>query len=159
MKAICIAAVLAASMPGFGCASDIPLVSDTLSSLSLTRETDDEAIARVLDDVHRGMETKRIYRVLAHVSRTYRDAEGRDYGAMEMYLNDLFRRYRDIRIDRGRPRIVVQGDKARVIEAFGSTGDPLPGSADLPLNIQGQVSVYMEKIGGAWQIVEWGNLN
>ncbi len=159
MRIFRFAAVLAAPLLGFGCVSDIPLVGDTLSSLSLTRESDEEAITRVLDDVHRGMETERIYRVLAHVSRTYRDAEGRDYGAMELYLNDLFRRYRDIRIDRGRPRIVVQGDKARVIEAFGGTADPLPGSTDLPLNIQGQVSVYMEKIGGAWQIVEWGNLN
>ncbi len=153
------APVLAASLLGLGCASNIPLVGDTLSSLSLTRETDEEAITRVLDDVHRGIETKRIYRVLAHVSRTYRDADGRDYAAMESYLNDLFRRYRDLRIDRGRPRIVVQGDKARVIEAFGSTGDPIPGSTDLPLNIQGQVSVYLEKIDGAWRIVEWGNLN
>ena len=40
--------------------------------------SDEEKIARVLADVHEGLEKRKIYRVLAHVSRDYRDKDGRE---------------------------------------------------------------------------------
>ncbi len=137
-----------------GCAtnlSDIPVLSGFIT-------TDEEAIARVMNDVQRGMESRRIYRVLAHVSPNYYDAEGRDYKAIESYLGEVLRTYAPIHIDRARPRVVVEGNKARVVETFGTRAEPLPASTEVPVAFQGQVTVYLQKEGDAWKIVEWGYL-
>lgn len=137
-----------------GCARtvrEIPLLSGS-------RVNDAAAIAAVLDDVHRGMESQRIYTVLAHVSRNYYDSEGRDYAAMEVYLNEIFRRYRIIRINRERPRILVENDRARALETFATIAEPTPGPEGRPFTVRGQVTVYLEKVGDRWLITEWGHL-
>ena len=120
--------------------------------------SDEEAIAAVLDDVHRGLQERQIYRVLAYISRAYHDEEGRDYEAVGALLSDFFKKYRGIRITRVRPRILVQGNRARVVETFGAVAESLSLSQDPPLSLQGQVTVYLEKTGNAWQIVEWGQV-
>lgn len=148
------AAVLVLSV-ATGCAPDFSRIPG-LSGL--TPPTDEELIARVMEDVHRGMESRRIYRVLSHVSRDYYDAQGRDYAAMEDYLSELMRRYRHIEIERVRPRVVVEGERARVVETFGTRADPMPGVSEVPVNLQGQVMVYLQKENGNWKIVEWGHL-
>lgn len=119
---------------------------------------DDEKIVLVLDDVCVGMESRRIFKVLAHVSRSYRDSEGRDYAALETYLNEIFKRYRQIRIKRVVPKIVINGDEAQALETFGTVADPQDPTREPPLNLQGQVTVRLVKINGDWQIVEWGSL-
>ncbi len=151
-----LAAVLAlAAIAAGGCASSVPV---DIPGLTGPRVTDEEQIAAIMDDVNRGMESRRIYKVLAHVSRSYLDSEGRDYKGLESYLNDIFRRYREIRIDRVRARIAVDGARARVVETFSTFAEPAPGSSAGPLTLQGQVTVYLEKAGDRWLIVEWGHL-
>jgi hypothetical protein len=148
-------AMLMGILLGAGCERDLPV---QIPGITGDRIRDEERVAVVLDDVARGMESKRIYRVLSHVSKEYRDQEGRDYAAIRDYLADVMKRYRQIRITRMPPKIVVQGDKARAIESFGTQAEPADSRADAPLNVQGQVSVYLERVDGAWQIVEWGPL-
>ncbi|MCX5758696.1 MAG: hypothetical protein NTU83_09370 [Candidatus Hydrogenedentes bacterium] len=130
-----------------------------LGEASGIKRTDDEQIAGVMDDVALGMQSRRIYKVLAHVSRTYHDAEGRDYTKLEEYLNEIFRVYRTIRITRVVPRITIEeGVRARAVETFGTVAEPLEPNLEPPINLQGQVVVNLVKVGGEWQIVEWGSI-
>ena len=139
---------LAGCVPDFG---GIPVLSGFGT-------TDEEAIAHVMNDVHRGMESRRIYKVLSHVSPNYSDAEGRDYEQIKQHVSTLLRRYGKVRIDRVRPRIIVDGERARVFEVFATRAEPLPGTSAVPVVLQGQVTVYLQKEGGKWKIVEWGHL-
>lgn len=120
------------------------------------RMSDEQQITLLLDDVQRGMEQRRIYKVLAHVSRNYRDKSGRDYQAIQAYLNSIFDRYRNIRITRTQPRVWVQGNRAEALEAFGTSAEAIHPAEDLDIHLQGQVTVYLERIDGVWKIVEWG---
>ena len=120
--------------------------------------TDEEQIAAVLKDVQEGMETKRIFKVLAHVSKNYADTEGRDYDALKEYLNGIMSEYRTIQIRRIQPKILVHGDRARAVESFGTMAQPNDAIRIPPLNVQGQLSIYFERVDGVWQIVEWGPL-
>jgi len=142
-------ALLTGGCPKGGSPIDIPGITGPKMS-------DTEQIVDVLDDVHRGIENKRIYKVLAHVSKNYYDKEGRDYTAIQAYLNRLFKDYRDIRITRTRPRVIVQGDRARAVETFGTRAKSTNPTSRRAINLQGQVTVYLEKTGDTWQIVEWG---
>ena len=118
--------------------------------------SDKEQVIAVLDDVHRGMESRRVFKVLAHVSKNYHDQEGRDYAAIQAYLSHLFKEYCDIEITRTRPRVVTQGTRARAIETFGTRARPTNPLNKRDINLQGQVTVHLEKTGDVWQIVEWG---
>ena len=129
-----------------------------LGELSGLGPSDEQLIAAVLDDVHRGMQGRRLRTVMAHVSPQYHDEEGRDYAALEKHLGYIFKNYQEIRITRGAPQIAVQGDSARALEAFGTVAEPENPNADLPINLQGQVTVYLEKDNGKWRIVEWGRM-
>jgi len=144
-----------------GCANmiggQIPLLDD-LGQASGLAATDEEKIVAVLDDVQRGMQNRQIYKVLAHVSRNYYDSEGRDYQQLQEDLAELFKKYREIRITRVTPRVQVVGDYARAIETFGTFAEPNDPAVEPPINLQGQVAVTLEKVGGRWQIVEWGSL-
>lgn len=124
----------------------------------LERMTDEEKIAHVLEDVWRGMESRRVYQVLAHVSPGYLDQEGRDYNAIQEYISHIVKMYYDIKITRMRPKILIAGDRARAVETFGTIAAPWDARKDIPINLQGQVSVYLERAGSTWQIVEWGPL-
>jgi len=127
-----------------------------LPVLGGSRMSDEEQIAMILDDVQQGMQQRRIYKVLAHVSRNYRDKAGRDYQGIQDYLNNIFERYRNIRITRARPRVWVQGNRAEALEAFGTNAEAIHSDQDLDIHLQGQVTVYLEKVDGVWKIVEWG---
>lgn len=121
--------------------------------------SDEEKIALVLDDVQRGMKGRRIYQVLAHVSRNYKDRDGRDYDALRTDLNTLLRNYRAINITRTPPRIQVEGNRARVVDTFGAIADSASPIEYPPVNLQGQVVIMMERFGDTWQIVEWGQIS
>ena len=120
--------------------------------------TEEERIAAVLDDVQRGLETRQIYKVLSHVAGNYHDAEGRNYEAIQATLQGLFKNYKGIRVTRVAPRITVQGSRARVVDSFGTVAEPFNAQKDPPINIQGQVSIMLEKAANEWVIVEWSSL-
>ncbi len=130
-----------------------------IPSISFAKAAEEDMVAAVLDDVQRGIESKRIFKVLAHVSKDYHDQEGRDYAAIQNYLNELFREYRDIRITRTRPRIVVEGLRAKAFETFGTQAKPVNPASGRPIDVQGHVTVFLEKTAGRWQIIEWGPIN
>lgn len=139
--------------PFTGC----PRISDLeIPMIMGPKVSDEDQILTILDDVQRGVESKRVYKVLAHVSRNYYDQEGRDYIAIQAYLNQLFKEYRDIRIMRTRPRVVIEGARARAFETFGTQAKPVNPVSGRPIDVQGRVTVFLEKTGGTWQIVEWG---
>lgn len=158
--AIALAGVMAFCV---GCRSaDLPMRIPGLQKIgeaSGLKLTDEEQIATVMDDVALGMQSRRIFKVLAHVSRAYHDAEGRDYAKLEEYLNEIFRKYRTVRITRVVPRITVeQGVRARAVETFGTVAEPLDPKLEPPINLQGQIVVNLVKVDGEWRIVEWGSI-
>lgn len=157
-----VAACAFVAVLGLACRSPLPVSIPGvpgIPGITASRLSDEEQIATIMDDVHRGMQTRSIYKVLAHVSRNYHDAEGRDYDALQADLSEFFKRFRDIRITRVSPTVRVQGDEARVVETFGTTAKPVDGERDLELFLQGQVTVTMVRIEGKWKIVEWSRLH
>ena len=104
------------------------------------------------------MQSRRIFKVLAHVSRTYRDDGGRDYAGVEQYLSELFRAYNKIQITRVPPKIIVQRDRARAVETFGTSAEPFNRNENRPIEMHGQMNIYLEKIDNKWMIVEWGRV-
>jgi len=136
-----------------GCPNDMPEIPVINPRLS-----DEEQILLVLDAVYRGMESQRIYQIMAHVSRSYRDRDGRDYDALAAYLNKVFDEYRSIRVTRVKPRVIVQGNQARAVETFGTIARPENRSNYPPIDLHGQVTVFLEKVDGRWLIVEWGSI-
>lgn len=141
------AAMLAGCRSG-GLPVDIPGISGP-------RLSDEEQIARLLDEVAKAMESRKIYKVLANVSQNYQDGAGRDYDGIQAYLNEVFRDYRFIEITRARPRIAVQGDRARAIETFGTRATPFDSNEARPIDFDGQVIVHLIKQSNGWKIVEW----
>ena len=137
-----------------GCRSGLPVDIPVLSG---PRISDEEQIARVLDEVAKGMESRKIFRVLANVSQNYQDAEGRNYDGIQQYLKTIFRQYRFIKVTRTRPRIAVQGDRARAIETFGTRATPFDETQHQPIDLNGQVIVNLVKQNNNWKITEWSN--
>lgn len=137
--------------------SKVPGVKQ-LGKISGLTPSEEEQVASVLSDAARGMEARRVNQVLSHVSKNYHDAEGRDYAGMESYLNRVFKDYRELRITRVAPRVTVMGDRAQAVETFGMVAEPRDASVDPPVNLQGRVMVTLERVGGKWQILEWGSL-
>lgn len=136
-----------------GCASTIDV-----QRFAGQTPTDEELIARVLDDVHRGMENRRIYKVMAHVSREYLDSEGRDYEAIRSRIKSIFAAYRAIGITRARPLILAQGRRAQVVETFGAIAEPFAAQTNGSVQLHGKVTVTLEKVGDRWLVVSWGEL-
>ena len=144
-----------AALSARGCLNQIPVDIPGVTTLG---PTDEEQIVGVLDDVHRGMQARRIFKVLSHVSRTYRDDQGRDYDALEQYLNELFRDYKLVQITRVRPKVLVQGDRARAVETFGTRAEPFNPNEHRAIDLPGQMNVYLVKFGTEGRIVEWGRV-
>ena len=139
-----------------GCAQQMPEMPEI--PFINPKLTDEDQVLRVLDEVWRGMQSKRIYQIMSNVSRSYKDRDGRDYDALAAYLNTIFEEYRTIKIARAKPRVLVQGNQARALETFGTIAKPEPRSEYPPIDLHGQVSVYLEKVDGHWFIVEWGSI-
>jgi hypothetical protein len=157
MKRFILVLLLLAPVVCDGCKQFAPFQVD-LPIVTTGQLSDEEVIAAVLDNVQQGMQSRQVYKVLAYVSRNYHDAEGRDYAAMQEYLKDIFSLYREIRITRVPPRIEVNGYQAKAIETFGSTAEPFDPNKAPHLQLQGQVTVRLEKVDNRWLIVEWGNV-
>ena len=112
-------------------------------------------IEAILAEVQWGMQERRKARVLTHVSRSYRDPAGRSYQDLHAYLDQIFSRYRNIRIRRSRPRILVLGDFAHSIERFATTAEPTNPERDPHLETEGEVMAHFRREGGAWKITSW----
>lgn len=138
------------------CQSRLPAEIGRMTGIVMS---DEEKIAQVLEDVQRGMENRRLYQVLAHVSRNYKDRDGRDYAALSEDLNTLLRTYRDIRITRATSSIQVQDDRARVVDTFGTMAEASNSQESPPVNLQGQVVILLERYKDTWQIIEWGPIS
>ncbi len=147
--------VLGLAVTMVGCQGELPVNVPVVSSGQLS---DEDQIATMLNDVRDGLQTRRIYKVLAHVSRNYTDPQGRDYDALQRFLVDIFKNYREIRITRVPPRVIVQDGRARVIETFGTRAEPIKPQVNPPINLQGQVNIYLEKVDGEWMITEWSRV-
>ncbi len=133
------------------------------SATSLSRITggapsDEQKIAKVLADVAQGMESKRVYQVLSHVSQRYHDRAGRDYEALRQYVATILDNYKTIRVTRTPSRMQVQGDRARVVDTFGTLAQPNDLKEYPIVDLQGCVVVLLERSGDTWQILEWGPL-
>lgn len=149
-------AVLAAG----GCAKklgEVPGIRE-LGRISGLTPTDEQVVAGVLQDAHRGLEAQKIFKVLSHVSQNYKDDEGRDYAAVEAGLREIFKKYREIRITRASPRVAVDGDRAQVLESFGAVAEPQNRNTEPSVNIQGQTTIELVKSDGQWLIVKWGKI-
>ncbi len=137
-----------------GCETPMRIEAPPLAGLRATQE---DQINAVLNDVQRGLENRQLYRVLAHVSPNYRDGNGHTYDDLPPRFNALFERYRSIQIRRTRPRIFVLGDYAHAVETFGTNAEPRDTMEHSPLNIEGSVVVYFERVGNRWMITSWEN--
>ncbi len=140
------------------CATTQDLVNRVPMPGVLERESNEARIAAVLYDVEEGMERGRVFKVVSHISPRYRDQAGRDYEGIRQYVARLLRNYRDIRITRAGSRIAVDGDRATVIETFGTVAMPYNLDENVPINLQGQVTVRLAREDGVWKIIEWGSL-
>ena len=129
-----------------------------LSRLAGGGVSDEQKIARVLADVAQGMETKRVYQVLSHVSQRYHDREGRDCEALRQYVAAILDNYKTIHVTRTPSRLQVQGDRARVVDTFGTLAQPNDLKEYPIIDLQGRVVVLLERSGDTWQILEWGPL-
>lgn len=143
---------LLCALAAAGCQTRVPIPG--LSG----KASDEERVAKVLDDVHRAVEAGKVDRAMSHISPSYQDAEGRNRDALRDYLSVIRRSYRNVRITRSAPRVFVEGDRARVLEAFGTLADSADLATAPPVNLQGQVIVYFAREEGDWKIVEWGLL-
>ena len=131
----------------------IPWLSKTISSAP----SDRDQIAGVLDAVAKGIEVRGVYRVLAHVSKAFHDKQGRDYPAVQRVLRDFFRDYRNIRVQRATPRIVVRGAHAEVMETFVTAADPANPAKSSPFSLERQVLIRFEKKNNHWLVTSWEN--
>ena len=149
-------ALIAAGVLLSSCRSDnMPFGLSRLTGGGLS---DEQKIAMVLADVSQGMENKRVYQVLAHVSQRYHDREGRDIEALRKHVSTILDNYRTIRVTRTPSRVQVQGDRARVVDTFGTLAQPNDLKEYPIIDLQGRVVVLLERSGDTWQILEWGPL-
>lgn len=114
--------------------------------------SDEEQIAAVLQQVQHGLERRRTELLLPYISQEYRDEAGRDYEAIHELLIKQLRNYREIRITRMPPRILVEGDNAQVIETLGASAQPADPLDISPIDLQGNITVYLERFAHTWQI-------
>lgn len=131
-----------------GCATDgmpsLPLPGQ--SETSQRRE-----IARVLEDLHDGVDGKKIFKVMANISPSYRDEEGRNKAGVQQALKDFFGQYRRIRVTRTNPRLQFEGAEAVATESIGLIAEPFQVE-QAELNWYGEVKIWLRRSGGSWEI-------
>ncbi|MBX7255492.1 MAG: hypothetical protein K1Y02_03935 [Candidatus Hydrogenedentes bacterium] len=157
-RAVLVSALILLAAAFVRCNSPITEEMPSIPGITSQKVSDEDQIAAVLTDIHQGIQSRRIFKVLAHISRSYSDPEGMDYTALQNYLNEFFKNYKEVRVTRVPPRVFVQGTRARVVETFGTRAEPFNAEKNPPLNIQGQVNIYLEKVNGEWQITEWSRV-
>lgn len=130
---------------------DIPFINKNSS-------TEREKIVTVLDTVEKLIERKQIKKVMDYVSIEYRDDQNRKYNDIREYLQSIVRDYRVIRITRATPEIQIDGNKATVLDTFGTVAEPYNPVQGVPVNIQGKVIITLQKEPEGWKIKSWSPL-
>jgi len=119
------------------------------------RGNDEQKIGVMLASLHRNVENRRVFGVLAHVSRGYNDRENRHYEQVEELVRNFLREYRSIRITRTPPQVRIEGNRAKVLQPFGLTAEPADIITTSPVNLQGTAVFYLEKMNNEWRIIEY----
>ncbi len=130
---------------------DIPIIS----SLG---QSEEQKIISVLDSLEKAVEEKKVKTAMRYISTEYRDEQGRDYNQLREILEKLVREYRFIKITRTTPEVSVEGNKAVVIDTFGTNAEPFDPVQGTPINLQGKVTINMKKEPEGWKIVSWGGM-
>ncbi len=125
-------------------------------TVSPPTDPEETAVRNVLNDVELAMEQRDVYRVLAHVSASYRDKMGRDYTDLRRLLQRVFDHYASIEIARSGTEVTIDENRAAVTENFVTFARGKPGTNASPFTLKGLTSSFLEKIAGRWLIVEWG---
>ncbi len=120
--------------------------------------TEEEKIVALLDSVEKWMERKQIKKVMDSVSMEYRDEQNRKYNDIREYLQSIVRDYRVIRITRTTPEVKIEGNKASVLDAFGTVAEPYDPVKGIPVNLQGRVIITLQKETDGWKIISWSPL-
>ncbi len=132
-----------------GCAST---ANSPITLLSQSADVKRADIARVLDNIHQGVERKKIFTVLAHVSPGYADDAGRNQAAVRDLLKEYFSSWRTVRVTRANPRLKVEGRQAVALESIGVIAEPFDVEAS-PMNWFGELRIWLElNDDGDWVI-------
>jgi len=143
-------AAMIAVMLAAGCASQLGQSIPLLPGNS--PEAQRQAIARVLDEVHQGIEKKKIFAVLGNVSAAYADEAGRNQDRVREELKAFFSSWRTVRVTRTNPRLKVEGNEAMALEAIGVIAEPLKVDGS-PLNWFGELRISLQRDAeGKWMI-------
>ncbi len=120
--------------------------------------TEEERIIALLDSVEKMVERKQMKKVMDYVSMEYRDDQNRKYNDIRDYLQSIARDYRVIRITRTIPEVKIEGNKASVLDTFGTVAEPYDPVNEVPVNLQGRVIITLQKETDGWKIVSWSPL-
>lgn len=146
-----------------GCAAAVAGCGTTIYEVPGVREigkiaghkgTAEEQVTAVLNDIARSIETRKVDRILAHISPKYADGWGRNRSAVEEYIRDTFRKYWTIKVTRVAPAVKTEGEQAQVVETFGVAAEPRDTAKEPPVNMEGRLAVRLERVDGKWMIVE-----
>lgn len=144
--------VLGVVLAAQGCASG-PSIS--VPGIVDSRAAEEQRIGAMLASLERNVENRRLFGVLAHVSRGYVDNENRQYEDVQEFVRSFLREYRRIRITRTPPQIIVDGRRARVAQPFGLSAEPADVVNASPVNLQGTAVLQLEKVDSEWRIVSY----
>ncbi len=155
MKTWPLALVIGSMVVVAGCATvyDVPGVRE-IGKIASHKGTPEEQVTALLNDLARSIETRKVNRILAQFSPSYTDGWGRNRASLEAYVRDVYQKYRTISVTRVAPSVQIEGDKARVVETFGAVAEPRDAAKEPPINLEGQLSVRLERVDGDWLIVE-----
>lgn len=119
--------------------------------------TPEQAVAKVMNRLADDIAHRRTPRVLSVISDAYKDESGRDYAAIQQYIETQFRNYSTITVKRISPRITIQGKEARVVETLGLRGEPENVQKVAPISFEGTIAVTLREVEGTWLItkVQW----
>jgi ketosteroid isomerase-like protein len=117
--------------------------------------TEEERIIALLDSVEKMVERKQMKKVMDYVSMEYRDDQNRKYNDIRDYLQSIARDYRVIRITRNDSEVKIEGNKASVLDTFGTVAEPYDPVNEVPVNLQGRVIITLQKETDGWKIVSW----
>lgn len=119
------------------------------------RAAEEQRIGAMLASLERNVENRRLFGVLAHISRGYVDNEDRDYDDVQAFVKQALREYRRIRVTRTSPQIYIDGRRARVAQPFGLSAEPADTVSASPMNLQGTAVLQLEKVDSEWRIVSY----
>ena len=116
------------------------------------KDTEESKVRKVLAEVQRAAEEKKISRVLDHISKSYRDPQGNDYDGIKGILAFYFFRHQRVSVFIPNVDVAVTGSASQavfqaVMNGRGTGGDILPEALGV-YNFE----VHLSKEDGTWKI-------